>query len=161
MCFFCKRHVQCIFFISVIVSFSRYFSLQITILNSKLAFRHQAKVAQNWQCPAVGRCWIVKYGPVWRAIWFHRRIRFSVPNPPADPVLIGGYGSGRNHIRRVAYTADATHLSSTVHVRVRTSLWATYRHACKRPITFARPKPPKHAKFAQNSLFFLSPLDTN
>ena len=66
------------FFISFIVSFSRYFSLQITILNSPMAFMHLAKVAQNWhihltsrafgQCP-VGRCWIVKYGPAARLKW--------------------------------------------------------------------------------------------
>ena len=75
LCFF-TRHV--FFFISFIVSFSRYFSLQITILNSPMAFMHLAKVAQNWhihltsrafgQCPVV-RCWIMKYGPAARLKW--------------------------------------------------------------------------------------------
>ena len=43
---FFTRHV--FFPISFIVSFSRYFSLQITILNSPMSFMHLAKVAQNW-----------------------------------------------------------------------------------------------------------------
>ena len=39
------RHV---FLISLIFSLSRYFSLQITILNSPMTFMHLAKVAQHW-----------------------------------------------------------------------------------------------------------------
>ena len=59
---FFTRHV--FFFISFIVSFSRYFYLQITILNSPTAFMHLAKVAQNWHTSDQSGIWAMPCGPL-------------------------------------------------------------------------------------------------
>ena len=89
----------------------------------------------------------------WRYDYSHAGVTGDMV-PSADPVLgTKPAGGSRSHWRiwfwQEPHPPCGTYGgldSPTVHVR--TSL-------CKRPITFARPKPPKQAKFAQNSLFFI------
>ena len=102
--------------------------------------------------------------PVWRAIWFHRRIRFSVPNPPADPVLIGGYGSGRNHIRRVAYgglDSRSPRLLYSARAHFAMSYVLGLQACMQKTDHFRQAQTPQTSKIRSEFAHFLSPLDTN